>query len=379
MGVMNDRATVAIRASQGHIEKSGAADDVLPVAEDLMTIIHGTTLAADRSIVHDGLSKAGRLHVHFYESDLEGRPVETVPPAKLSSESIVVVSAEKCDRFGLVCYRAANGVISTPGVDGVVPAQCILCVRRVSDYAALWFSLSQRWGSRSAPALGSNFGSRTDVRNENRRTTPRRALGPASSSRDPHTRTGVLAEDEDAPTYRVETTEQRSRGRGAGQEEDRGEAPGSATPAMQVQPQMERNTGGEIRMEKETTVLEMRMFPETGAENTTITRTVQTGVITRPVASSECIKIEIDSDSEEGDTPFTDTCLYQETQTSSYRSSEADHPISEAITDQRSEQPQWRMGETYYLDSTHQQAHRPGPTDNVAQGLNRAPSEESSQ
>ena len=102
MGFMKDNETVAIRAAQGHSAKYGVGEDALPVAEDLMTIIHGTTLAAAKSIVHEGISKAGRLHVHFYESDLEGRPLVTVPPVKLVTELIVVVSEEKCERFGLV-------------------------------------------------------------------------------------------------------------------------------------------------------------------------------------------------------------------------------------------------------------------------------------
>ena len=61
IGTMYAQATVAIRASQGHSSSSGVADDVLPVAENLLTIIHGTTLAAAQSIVHSGISKGIRI------------------------------------------------------------------------------------------------------------------------------------------------------------------------------------------------------------------------------------------------------------------------------------------------------------------------------
>ena len=115
MGLMADNKTVAVRACQGHSNASGAAGDILPIADNLTTLIHGTTYVAARSIVNEGISKMDRLHVHFYESDLEGRPLPTRHKIHLTSEVIVVVSAEKCERFGLVFHRASNGVILTAG------------------------------------------------------------------------------------------------------------------------------------------------------------------------------------------------------------------------------------------------------------------------
>ena len=62
---MQDKTTLAVRASQGPSASSGVGDDLLPVVEDWVTIIHGTTLAEAHAIVHNGESKAGRLHIHF--------------------------------------------------------------------------------------------------------------------------------------------------------------------------------------------------------------------------------------------------------------------------------------------------------------------------
>ena len=146
MGMMADKVAVAIRAAQGHSEVSGVSDDVLQVAGNLKTLIHGTTLAAARSIVDGGISRSGRRHVHFYECDLEGRHVDIKPSAKLTSEAAVVLSAAKCARYGMAFYRATNGAILTPGLDGFAPKECILCVRRLPDYNALWSAMSQRWG-----------------------------------------------------------------------------------------------------------------------------------------------------------------------------------------------------------------------------------------
>ena len=119
MGVMGDHDTGAIRASQCHSESPGAADDILPAAEDLLTISHGTSLQAEKPIAHGGISKDERLRIHFYEGDLEGRAAQNIPRPKLISEVIVVASAAKCDRLGMVSYKAPRGAILKPGIHGV--------------------------------------------------------------------------------------------------------------------------------------------------------------------------------------------------------------------------------------------------------------------
>ena len=46
LGAMNGLTTVAIRAYRGHSESSGVEDNVLPAAEDLVTLAHGTNSQA---------------------------------------------------------------------------------------------------------------------------------------------------------------------------------------------------------------------------------------------------------------------------------------------------------------------------------------------
>ena len=199
IGAMEDNVTVAIRAAQGHSHGSGVSDDVLPAAEDLLTLVHGATLKAAKSIAVEGIMRGDRIHVHFYESDSEGRPVDSTPPVRLTSEVIVAVSAEKCERSGLVFHRAPNGAILTAGLDGVVPAECILCVRWVSDYAVLWSSMSRHWGSRSAPVLSANQRSAGSNQSNDRFPSAQRYLGAASSSGDPGNRSRSRSNEECDP------------------------------------------------------------------------------------------------------------------------------------------------------------------------------------
>ena len=118
MGAMSYQMTGAIRAAHGHIESSGVSGNVLPVAGDFIAIAHDATLRASHSIARAGISKAGRLQVHFYESDLEGRPDPPLSDGALTSQLIIVAPAEKCERFGMLFYRAPNGAIVTPGLNG---------------------------------------------------------------------------------------------------------------------------------------------------------------------------------------------------------------------------------------------------------------------
>lgn len=114
MSMVAGKKTVAIREALGNSEASGVSDDVLPVSDDLATLIHGATHAASQSIDHEELSRDGRLRVHVYERYLEGRQVGTKQRSKLSSEAIAVASSGKCERYGLTFHRASIGAILSP-------------------------------------------------------------------------------------------------------------------------------------------------------------------------------------------------------------------------------------------------------------------------
>ena len=112
--LMGDGETNAIRASQCHSRESGVGEDVLPVAEFLETLIHGTTLVVAKKTVGGVIHRRGRLHVHLWESDMAGKPLGHRNELRTSPEVVIVLSAERCERYGLVFYRSSNGAIVTP-------------------------------------------------------------------------------------------------------------------------------------------------------------------------------------------------------------------------------------------------------------------------
>ena len=62
-----------------------------------------------------------------------------------------MASAEKCERFGMVLYKAPNGEILAPGLNEFAPASCILRAGRLPDYKGTWSTMSKQWGSTGAP------------------------------------------------------------------------------------------------------------------------------------------------------------------------------------------------------------------------------------
>ena len=84
------------------------------------------------------------------------RPAIVERPTNVGA--IIVLSAEKCERCGMEFYRAPNGAILTTGLNGLPPASCVQCVRRLPDYKVLWLTMSKQWGSMSATVLIPLFG-----------------------------------------------------------------------------------------------------------------------------------------------------------------------------------------------------------------------------
>ena len=105
--------------------------------------MHGTTLPAAKQIVKEGPPRQGRLHIHFYECDMGGKPLIRKERVRASSEVIIVVAAGKCGNLGIAFYRAHSGVILSAGLSGIAPPDCFLCVRRIPDYEVLWSQLAR--------------------------------------------------------------------------------------------------------------------------------------------------------------------------------------------------------------------------------------------
>ena len=72
---------------------------------------------------------------------------------RATAELVIIVSVGKCGNAGIASYRSPNGGIISAGVHGVIPPGCIVCVRRLPDYGALWAGLTRQWGTLSAPVL----------------------------------------------------------------------------------------------------------------------------------------------------------------------------------------------------------------------------------
>ena len=67
---MEHSSEISVRACQGNSAKSGVIADVIPAIEGLGVLAHGATLAAAEIIAKDGLSRQGRLRMHFYDCDM---------------------------------------------------------------------------------------------------------------------------------------------------------------------------------------------------------------------------------------------------------------------------------------------------------------------
>ena len=361
IGAMSDEMTVAIRASQGHSYSSGAADDVLPVAENLLTVIHGTTLEAAKSIIQSGISRGSRNHVHFYESDLEGRPEPCEPRVRLMSEVIVVVSAEKCERYGMVFYRAPNGVIVTTGVNGVVPPECILCVRQIPSYRVLWSTLSKRWGSASAPVIGLKFGGKSGTKRDRQSREEVQRSGSSRDVRLPSEESvGEGSESDNGDSYRIERADQRKKGRP-------NEAYSSGT--LQI-PNVSpfSDSDGEVELHTDTQPNGNRLevanttFTRTAGRSPSllsdrppdslVTRSWTRGTVTHSNAPSPS---ESSNEEEVGET--VTTCQYPATPTSS-QGGETSLVVTRKRTDGESSveiSTKWVIGQPYYRDSRAEQ------------------------
>ena len=126
MRTVSGNKTVAISASQWRIESSGVAGDALPLAEGLLTAIHGATLAAARPIARERWDIARWSEpCAFLRNRHGGRPCKSKTRVRLAPKVMAALSAEKCGLFGAVFRRSPDGLVHTPGIDGVAPPECI--------------------------------------------------------------------------------------------------------------------------------------------------------------------------------------------------------------------------------------------------------------
>jgi len=111
-----------IRANQGHSSEVPELELRRLTAEDLSkypVVLHGTTERAYQMIRHSGLNRMARQHIHF----AKGLPGTSgvISGVRYSVEVIIYMDLEAMLRDGIEVYESANGVILSPGVDGVIP------------------------------------------------------------------------------------------------------------------------------------------------------------------------------------------------------------------------------------------------------------------
>lgn len=102
-----------IRCVQGH--SSGDIDDdslMELLTEPITDCYHATDKKSLKSIIDSGLNKMGRMHIHF-----------TNDPTMLrkGKKIMVGIKMEEAMNDGIKFYRAANGIILSPGINGVIP------------------------------------------------------------------------------------------------------------------------------------------------------------------------------------------------------------------------------------------------------------------
>ncbi|XP_019378948.1 PREDICTED: tRNA 2'-phosphotransferase 1 [Gavialis gangeticus] len=117
-----------IRANQGHsLEVPELELTPLETPESLPpTLAHGTRRRLWDSIRRGGLSRRGRTHIHL----APGLPGDAgvLSGMRPDSEVAVVIDGPQALADGIRFFRAANGVVLTPGdAHGVLPPRYILC------------------------------------------------------------------------------------------------------------------------------------------------------------------------------------------------------------------------------------------------------------
>ena len=358
IGVMKDNHTPAIRDAQGHSQASGVADDILPLADGLVTLVHGATYKAARSIVKEGISKMDRLRVHLYESDLEGRLIRNDAKLRPSTEVIAVVSAERCERYGLIFHKSSNGVILTSGgEDGMIPADCILRIRQLPDYNVLWSSMANVWhaprdeGQLSEPIMGKGMKKRR-WKSRGDGNEPDEDL--ASTKKKREKLETVSSENPEKPTTtggRVSPTGKRTGGRSNDQRIET--THGEVNPSESDDLFSPRDSNGEddsqtnmvVRGSKRCTIT-----MNTANRNYDMVTTEE--VITRTVLGSTVSGSESESEKEENT-----TSVYPATPTSSSHSDTRVAKYS-TVRDSKTQWPQqgeWRLGQPYFRDSRQHQ------------------------
>ncbi|ERN17530.1 tRNA 2'-phosphotransferase 1 isoform X1 [Amborella trichopoda] len=122
--LLEENGELLIRANQGHSIKDITSESLLkPIlsADEVQVCVHGTYKKNLDSILHSGLQRMSRIHVHFSS----GLPTdgEVISGMRRDVNVLIFLDVKKALQDGMKLYISDNKVILTEGFDGVVPVK----------------------------------------------------------------------------------------------------------------------------------------------------------------------------------------------------------------------------------------------------------------
>jgi len=124
--LMQEGGSTWIRATHGHSDPR-VVDCALhrPIFAPLAMLVHGTHSTRVDSILSGGLWTMGRRHIHFVDSDSS---TDIIRGFRSECNRLVYVDMANAILCGMEFYRAPDGMVVTPGFDGVLPPRFIKSV-----------------------------------------------------------------------------------------------------------------------------------------------------------------------------------------------------------------------------------------------------------
>ena len=110
-----------LRANQGHSINVNPESLLTPIIKPLPKCIHGTYWKFLDSIKKNGLSKKSRDQIHF-TTELAGQ-TKVISGMRQSVQVAIFINMKKAMNAGIKFYLSKNGVILSPGVDGIIESK----------------------------------------------------------------------------------------------------------------------------------------------------------------------------------------------------------------------------------------------------------------
>ena len=92
--------------------------------------VHGTSREAWAAIQNLGLNRMSRNHIHFARDFPEGKPLSG---ARQSCQVFVELDVQKALSEGVPLFLSKNGVVLSPGLEGVIPCRFFKAVYELVD------------------------------------------------------------------------------------------------------------------------------------------------------------------------------------------------------------------------------------------------------